>query len=133
MSVYDIRYVKDSMDRTEWEKREPNRTRSVVEFVGYVNEEHVDFGLDVWTETSAGVVAAATGDGGVGLWSLRDGMRLKGGKVDEICVESGKGWLSRRVVKTLQFVKLGGEREVSLWVGERGLVKKYGVGRGEEW
>ncbi|KAK5661504.1 hypothetical protein OQA88_11408 [Cercophora sp. LCS_1] len=140
MAVYDIRYVKDGVDWTRLARREPNRTRSVVEFVGYENEAHVSaIGLDVLVEGGgggAGVVAAAQGDGRVGLWSLRDGMRLGSRAVEGIDVEGNerhaRGWLSGRVVRCLQFARMEGERESSLYVGEGGVVRKYGFGGHEE-
>jgi hypothetical protein len=115
----------------------------VVQFPGYNNDAHIRIGLDVAHDAGGlcgtgggGVVAAALGDGTVGIFSLRTGRRLRAGDADDPRVLKAPGTGAGGVVRALQFRRLPWEKEASLFVGVGPVVKKFtfGVGDGEdEW
>ncbi|KAG7294290.1 hypothetical protein NEMBOFW57_004361 [Staphylotrichum longicolle] len=126
MAVYDLRFLQQPQQQPGEEGRRggknKNATRPVVEFHAYRNEAHIQIGLDVWPEagygSSRGVVAAAHDDQTVGLYSLRDGLRLEGaGAVGGIRAPA--------VVRRLMWAALPGDRHPSLFVGEGNGVGKY--------
>lgn len=155
MAIYDTRWLKprrrsdDGGNGNKGRNSNNNKGRSgsnstpqpVVDFPAYKNEPHIRIGLDVTHDAGGvggagggGVVAAAQGDGTVGVFSLRTGRRLRAGDVDDprALRAPGRG----DVVKALQFRNLPWEKEASLFAGVGPVVKKFtfGVDAGEdEW
>jgi hypothetical protein len=125
MAVYDVRWMSGARSKS-WGA---NGTTPVVEFPLYKNQAHLNTGLDVLLEPGfgAGVVAAAHDDGRVALYSLRDGTRLKSPDVDAMNYEGGG-----RVVASMKFSTLPGDRHPSLFVGGAATIKKFSFGRGRE-
>lgn len=156
MAIYDTRWAKPRRSggggnyknyNSHDSGRNSNAAQPVVEFPGYNNEAHVRIGLDVTHDAGGvggvggggggGVVAAALGDGTVGVFSLRTGRRLRAGDVDDPRVLRAPGaGRGGGVVKALQFQRLPWEKEASLFAGVGPVVRKFtfGVGDGEdEW
>lgn len=147
MAIYDTRWTKprrpaSNGGRGNHQDHNGKIPQPVVEFPGYKNEVHVKIGLDVTHDAGGiagagrggGVVAAALGDGTVGVFSLRTGRRLRAGDVDDPRVLRAPG--GGGVVKALQFHRLPWEKEASLFVGVGPAVRKFtfGVDNGEdEW
>lgn len=142
MAIYDVRWAgprRATTSNTNNSGRNDNSSTAqpVVQFPGYKNEAHIRIGLDV-TDGSGGVgvVAAALGDGTVGVFSLRTGRRLRAGDVDDPRVLKAPGTGAGGVVRALQFRRLPWEKEASLFAGVGPVVRKFtfGVGDGEdEW
>lgn len=146
MAIYDTRWAKPSRPGGggggNYQGNHNSRTaQPVVEFPGYKNEAHVKIGLDVTHDVGGicgggggGAVAAALGDGTVGVFSLRTGRRLRAGDVDDPRVLRAPG--AGGVVRALQFQRLPWEKEASLFVGVGPVLRKFtfGVDHGEdEW
>ena len=150
MAIYDTRWARPRRSGggggsgNSSNDRNYNSAQPVVQFAGYNNEAHVRIGLDVTHGVGGcgglgggGVVAAGLGDGGVGIFSLRTGRRLRAGDVDDPLVLRAPGaGGGGGVVKTLQFQRLPWEKETSLFVAVGPVVRKFtfGVEDGEdEW
>ncbi|KAF6809017.1 hypothetical protein CSOJ01_07188 [Colletotrichum sojae] len=108
MALFDIRH----------RRSKPNGTKPVLEFPKYRNEAHMHIGWDV--DVAAGVVAAAHDDGGVGLYSLLSGRRLRCAAVD--------GLKARTPIKSLQFQTMPGRRHASLFAGVGPSLRMFSVG-----
>lgn len=147
MAIYDTRWTKQRRPAGNGgvgnhQDHNGKIPQPVVEFPEYKNEVHVKIGLDVTHNAGGvagggrggGVVAAALGNGTVGVFSLRTGRRLRAGDVDDPRVLRAPG--GGGVVKALQFHRLPWEKEASLFVGVGPAVRKFtfGVDDGEgEW
>jgi WD40 repeat protein len=134
MCVYDLRFLRDTDAESGRYRNIKNGTQPVVRFPDYKNEAYIDSGLDVLRGPEHGpgdgVVAAAHDDGKVALFSLRYGTRLKSPVVDQIDYQARRSDAGKRVVRSLAFSTLPGERLASLFVGGYSEVRKYSFQRG---
>ncbi|KAF9878496.1 hypothetical protein CkaCkLH20_03988 [Colletotrichum karsti] len=112
MAVFDIRF----------RRSRPNGAGAVVEFAGYRNEAHMHIGFDV--DVEAGIVSAAGDEGGVGVYSLLSGRRLRCPALDAV--------KARTPVKCLRFERMPGRRHKSLFVGVGPNLRMFSVGRAGE-
>lgn len=116
MAIYDIRRLV------------PGRRKEaapVCTMHDYINEAHIDIGLDVAKlHGGESVVAAASSSGTVQVFSLRTGDKLRAGALDNLSTPGS-------VSKCLQWETMPGEKDPSLWVSVGTSVKKYSFGLDE--
>lgn len=91
----------------------------------YVNSAHINIGLDVTTlHGGEAVVAAASSEGTVGVYSLRTGAKLRAGALDKLVLDGD-------VSRCLHWASMPREKDPSLWVGAGNVVKKFSFGLDE--
>lgn len=139
MAIYDVRFTTHQHNHQSPQRYGHHpRPLPVVTFPEYKNEPHLlQIGLDVSDSKGGGlgIVAAAQDDGTVGLFSLESGRKLRSSAVDGIHAGgkqpsglTGAAAGGGRVIKSLMFQTLPGDRNPSLFVGEGSVVKKYSFG-----